>query len=401
MSRNAAAIAGIAEWKPQRSWAKPMFALEAMAQLAAELIEDGGFAKGEVDGLVISHVPESPYFAPSAVAEYLGIRSNFNEIVDLGGATAAGMVWRAAAAIEVGICNTVLALCPSVPAPAPRGASEASHGKRRVSVYMGADAWGSPQSLYEIPSGLVAATPSYALMARRYMAQHGVREETLAKIAVHERYNAQANPNAIFWGKPLAISDVMRSRTLADPIKLVEAVMPCYGGAGLLITSAERAARARHRPALIAGFGEQLTHKSITYMPDLLDSGLRAASERAFRMAGMGRDAIDLASIYDCFTITVLVAIENAGFCPPGQGGAFVEEHDFRYDAGDWPLNTHGGQLGFGQPGLAGGMSHITELVRQIQGRSGGRQLPDCERGYCSGTGGMMSEHVALILEGA
>jgi acetyl-CoA acetyltransferase len=378
-----------------------MFALEAMAQLAAELLVDSGVAKDEVDGVVISHVPESPYFAPSAVAEYLGIRSNFNELVDLGGATAAGMVWRAAGAIEVGMCEAVLALCPSVPAPAPQRSNTAAGGKRRMSVYMGGDMWGSPQALYEIPAGLVAAAPSYAQMASRYMAQYGLREQTLAKIAVHERYNAQANPNAIFWGKPLTIPDVMHARRLADPIKLPEVVMPCYGGAGLLITSAARAGRARHRPALVSGFGEQLTHKSITYMPDLLDSGLRGASERAFNMAGISRTAIDLASIYDCFTITVLVAIENAGFCKPGRGGVFVDEHDFRYDGGDWPLNTHGGQLGFGQPGLAGGMSHITELVRQLQGRSGKRQLPRCDRGFCTGTGGMMSEHVALILEGA
>jgi acetyl-CoA acetyltransferase len=118
-------------------------------------------------------------------------------------------------------------------------------------------------------------------------------------------------------------------------------------------------------------------------------------------MAGASRDAVDMASIYDCYTITVLVTIENAGFCPRGRGAAFVDEHDLRWDGGDWPLNTHGGQLGAGQPGLAGGLGHVTEAVRQIQGRAGKRQLPRCELAYANGTGGMMSEQVALVLEGA
>ena len=138
----------------------------------------------------------------------------------------------------------------------------------------------------------------------------------------------------------------------------------------------------------------------MTYAPDLIDTPIRAAAERAFRMAGAARDAIDLASIYDCYTITVLLTIEDAGFCKKGEGGRFIDEHDLRYD-GDWPLNTHGGQLGMGQGGSAGGLSHITEAVRQIQGRAGKRQLPKCDLAYANGTGGMLAEQVALILEGA
>ncbi len=397
MGRRAAAIAGLAEWAPQRVWPRPMFALEAMAELAADALADAGIDKREVDGLVLGHVPESPMFGPSAAAEYLAVRANFAETVDLGGASACGMIWRAAAAIELGVCETALVLCPMVPAPPASGADPR---KMSMPIYLGGDAWGSPQGQFEIPAGLVAATPSFAMVAKRYMDRYGLREETLAKIAVDARTNAQANPKAIFHGKPVTLEDVMRSPRICDPLKLLEIVMPCFGGGALVITTAERAQRARHRPVYVSGFGEHLTHKSITYAPDLLDNPIRVAAERAFSMAGAQRDAVDLVNPYDCYTITVLVTLENAGFCGKGEGGRFVEEHDLSF-RGDFPLNTHGGQLGMGQAGLAGGLSHATEAVLQLQGRAGPRQLPRCELAYVNGTGGMMAEQVALILEGA
>ncbi|MBV1879364.1 MAG: thiolase family protein [Pseudomonadales bacterium] len=379
-----------------------MFSMEASAQLAAEVIADGEFEKDEIDGLVMSPIPESPMFGPSALAEYLGVESNFNEVVDLGGATPAGMIWRAAAAIEVGICENVLVLCPSVPPPrkTQAGDSGAARGRAKLSAYLGGDSWGSPQGQFEIPYGLVAATPSFAMIASRYCELYGVEPETLAKIAVQQRYNALANPKAINRDKPISIEDVMNSRTIADPLKLLELVMPCFGGGAVLVTSAERAKRAPHRPVFLSGYGEHLTHKSVTYMPDFIDTPIRIAAERAFKMAGVSRDAIDMASIYDCYTITVLLTIEDAGFCEKGQGGKFIEEHDLRYH-GDWPLNTHGGQLGMGQAGLSGGLSHITEAVLQLQGRADGRQVKNANLAYVNGTGGMMAEQVALILEGA
>jgi len=385
-----------------------MFTLEAMAELAAEALADAGVDKREVDGIALGFVPESPMFAPSAAAEYLGVRANFAETVDLGGATACGMVWRAAAAIEVGVCETVLVLCPMVPAPPPehgqasriKGQQPPGAGKMTMPIYIGGDAWGSPQGQFEIPEGLVAATPSFAMVAQRYMDRYGLREETLAKIAVEERVNAQANPKAIFHGKPITLEDVMRSPRVCDPLKLLEIVMPCFGGGALVVTSAARARSTRHRPVLVSGYGERVTHKSITYAPDLLDNPIRVAAERAFAMAGASRAAVDLANPYDCYTITVLVTLENAGFCGKGEGGRFVEEHDLTF-RGDFPVNTHGGQLGMGQAGMAGGLSHVTEAVLQLQGRAGERQLRKADLAYANGTGGMMAEQVALILEGA
>jgi acetyl-CoA acetyltransferase len=404
MGRRAAAVVGLTEWKPARRWAEPLFGLDALARLGAELVGDSGLEKSDIDGFAIVGVPEAPVLAPSAVAEHLGMRSRFNERVDLGGATPAGMLWRAAAAIEMGVCQAVLVLCPAIPRPSARRSDEADgSGRPKTSsrpIYMGADAWGSPQAQFEVPAGLVGATPSYAMIARLYMDTYGLDEETLAKIAVESRYNAQANPDAIFYGRPITLEEVMASPMIADPLKLLEVVMPCYGGGAVLVASAELAQRGRHRPALVTGFGEEMTHRSITSMPDLLDSPVSGSAARAFEMAGTTPAAMNTAQIYDCYTITVLRSLEDAGFCRRGEGGAFVREHDFRYD-GDFPVNTNGGQLGFGQAGIAGGLTHIVEAVRQVQGRAGARQVPNCDRVFVNGNGGMMSEQVSLVLEGA
>ena len=283
MGKRAAAIVGFTEWAPQRKWDRPMFGLEAAAQLAAEALADVGLEKDAVDGLVIGGLQESPLFAPLALAEYLGIQSHFNEVVDIGGATSAGMVWRAAAAIEVGICETVLVLVPSVPAPVESGGSP---DKMMLPFYLMGDAWGSPQSQYDIPYGLVAATPSFAMVASRYMAEYGVAPETLAKLAVDERYNAQKNPKAVFRDRMITVEDVLASPMIADPIHLLEMVMPCFGGGAVVLTSAERAKKLPHRPVFVSGYGEFVSHKTVTYMPDFLETPARAAADQAFAMAG-------------------------------------------------------------------------------------------------------------------
>jgi acetyl-CoA acetyltransferase len=151
---------------------------------------------------------------------------------------------------------------------------------------------------------------------------------------------------------------------------------------------------------MVSGFGEEMTHRSITSMPDMLNSPVAGAASRAFKMAGTTPAAMDVAQVYDCYTITVLRSLEDAGFCRVGEGGAFVRERDFRYD-GDFPLNTNGGQLSFGQAGIAGGLTHVVEAVRQVQGRAGQRQVPKCDLAFVNGNGGMMSEQVSMILEGA
>jgi acetyl-CoA acetyltransferase len=393
-----AAIVGIAEWKSERHFSgTPMFSVEQWSELAAIALADAGIDSREVDGIVCAgDVRESWLFVPATVAEYCGWQVNLAERMDLGGASAVGAVWRAAAAIELGLCDVVVVAMPALPRPAPPQPEPFD-----ARLYWGAssDAWGSPQAEFEIPYGNVAQNAGFASYATRYHETYGWDEWARAKIAADQRVSACANPNAVFFGSPITVDQVLASRMIADPLRIFEIVMPCSGGAAIVVTSRGRAARTPHRPAFVTGFGEHILHKTPTYTPDMTRTPIGPAADLAFSMAGVARADVDMVQLYDCYTITVLLSIEDSGFCGKGEGMAFVRDHDLSY-RGDFPCNTHGGQLGFGQSGLAGGMSHVTEAVRQIQGRAGERQLTRHDVAYVSGTGGVMSEQTALILQG-
>jgi len=259
--------------------------------------------------------------------------------------------------------------------------------------------WGSPQAEFDVPYGNVAQNCGYAMYAQRYHDLYGWDERSRAKIAADQRLSACANPSAVFHGQPISIDDVLASRVIAAPLHLLEIVMPCYGGAAFVVTSAERARDTAHRPVTVAGFGERLTHKTPTYAPEMPRTPVRDAAVCAFGMAGIVPADVDMVQLYDCYTITALLTIEDSGFCGAGDGMAFVAEHDLSY-RGDFPCNTHGGQLGMGQTGLSGGMSHVVEGVRQVQGRAGERQVARHDVAYVTGTGGVMSEQAAVVLTG-
>ena len=398
--RGEAAIVGIAEWRAERRPSSgPMFTLEQWARLTREALDDAGLRPEEVDGICATGIRESDSFVPSTITEYLGIEVNFAETVDLGGASCAAMVWRAAAAIELGIANVVVIAAPSWPSPR-RPAPGGRDGAANFARYGASSAnYGSPQAEFDIPYGNLAQNAGYAQIANRYGAVHGYDPEALAKIAVDQRAGANRNPNAVFRDQPITVEDVINSPMIADPLHMLEIVMPCAGGAALVIAGPEAAERSKNRPVKIAGFGERVLHKTPTYARDLLETPLLPAADAAFEMAGRKREDVDLIDVYDCYTITVLMTIEDAGFCPRGEGQAFVREHDLSF-RGDFPCNPYGGQLGFGQAGLAGGMSHITDGARQIMRRAGEHQVADADIAFITGNGGLMSEQVALILEG-
>ena len=392
-----AAIVGIAEWKPERRpTAPPIFTLEQWAQLTREALDDAGLSPADVDGICATNIRESDSFVPSTITEYLGLEVNFAEVVDLGGASCAAMVWRAAAAIELGVANVVVIAAPSWPSPRPpnppAGPSSWRFGASSAN-------YGSPQAEFDIPYGNVAQNCGYAQIATRYGAQYGYDPAALAKIAVDQRVSANHNPAAVFHDNPITVDDVINSPMIADPLHMLEIVMPCFGGAALIVASKEVAQRTANRPIWITGFGERVLHKTPTYAADLLETALLPAAESAFQMSGRTRADVDLIDVYDCYTITVLMTIEDSGFCPRGEGQQFVREHDLSF-AGDFPCNPYGGQLGFGQAGLAGGMSHITDAARQLMRRSEGHQVRDADVAFVTGNGGLMSEQVALILEG-
>ncbi len=387
--RGEAAIVGIAEFAPVRKPDRTWMGMEAYAELARLALEDAGMSAGDVDALMTGHVAEAgPMFMPGHLTEYLGIQSHLSEIVDLGGAASAGAVLRAAMAIETGMCETALCIFHTLPRPHnPMGGGQ-RWGRN----------WGSPMTEFDYPYGAIGQNFAYATIANRYAYEYGLTDEQRAKVAVDQRTNAMANPKAVFRS-PIDIEDVLNSPMIVDPLHMLEIVMPCFGGGAIVVTSKERAKRAKNRPAYIIGGGENTTHLSVTYDPDMTHTPIKAAADRAWAMAGVKPKDIDLASLYDCYTITVLLTLEDAGFCGKGEAGKFVEEHDLTY-RGDFPMNTHGGQLSFGQAGIAGGISHITEAYLQMTGRAGDRQLKRCDTVFVHGNGGLMSEQVSLILRG-
>lgn len=395
--RGTAAIAGVFEHPAERTYTGPRsLGIEQWAELSRRALADAGIDPREVDGLVCGDLRESDMFVPATIAEYLGWSVNFAERVDLGGASPVGMVWRAAAAIEMGVCETVVCAAPARPrprSPDPRPSAWTTFGASSGS-------WGSPQAEFEIPYGNVAQNVGYGMIAQRYAAEFGYDPRAVAKIAVDQRINACANPGAVFYGQPISIDDVLASRMIADPLHLLEIVMPCTGGAAVVVTTAERARASGHRPVHVVGFGERLSHKTPTYAPDLVRTPIGHAARQAFSMAGLTPADVDVVQLYDCYTITVLLSIEDAGFCAKGEGMDFVLQHDLTW-RGDFPTNTHGGQLGFGQAGAAGGFSQLIEGVRQVRGAVAGRQVPGCDVAFVSGTGGIISEQTAVVLRGA
>ncbi len=377
-----AAAIGIAELKPWKEAPPNVTPLGLMGRLMAEAIADAGLEKNAIDGFLVGMPVADPGFIyPASAAEVLGLNPRMLNVVDIGGASPAGMIWRAAAAIDAGMCSAVLCIVADLN----------RLGDQRVPVV-------SVQREFEAPYGNIGANCGYAMIANRHMYEYGTTPEQMAKVAVDQRKNALRNPLAAFGDKPLTIADVLGSRMIVDPLHLFEIVSPCSGGSAVIVASPEVARRAKNPPAWLLGAGEYSNHSSITYAPSLTDSPIKPAADHAFGMAGVERKDIDLVCPYDCYTITVLVTLEDAGFCKKGQGGPFVAEHDLSY-AGDFPCNTHGGQLSFGQPGLGGGMSHVVEAIRQLMGRGGARQVKDAALAYVNGNGGIMSEQVSLILE--
>lgn len=380
--KGTAAVIGIGELKPTKEAPPEATALGLMSSAAAEAIIDAGLETRDIDGFLCGMAfADAGMLYPASVAEVMGINPRMLNQVDIGGASPAGMVWRAAAAIQAGMCQAVLCVVGDLN----------KFGDQKPPVI-------SVQREFEAPYGNIGANCGYAMIANRHMYEYGTTAQQMAKVAVDQRKSALRNPLATFNDRELTIDDVLNSRMIVDPLHLYEIVSPCSGGSAVVVASPEVARRSKHPPVWLLGAGEYSNHATITYAPSLTDSPVKVAAEAAFKMAGVAHQDIDLVCPYDCYTITVIVTLEDAGFCKKGQGGAFVWDHDLSY-AGDFPCNTHGGQLSFGQPGLGGGMSHVTEAVRQLMGRGGQRQVRDARLAYVNGNGGIMSEQASLILE--
>ena len=374
------AIIGIGELKPVRQ-TQGRTTLDMIAEVSRLAVFDAGLEPQMIDGLLVGpQVGETPQHVPATVAEYLGIAPTMANVVDLGGASGPGMVWRAAAAIEAGMCEAVLCVLANTrEAQAPRSPNR------------------NPIREFDVPFGASGANVSYALLKQAHMAAYGSKDEDFAFLASSARNNAQLNPAAIFCGKPASEADVLASPMVASPLRLYEIVMPVAGGEAVVVVSEAAARKSPRPPVHLLGAGEKITHRAVSQAPSLTSGPLKPSMARAFAQARVNARDMNLLSLYDCYTIMVAITLEDAGLCKPGEFGSFARAHGLGHD-GEYPLNTHGGQLGFGQPDLAGGMTHVIEAVRQLRGEAGIRQIKNAQLALVTGNGATMSEATALVL---
>jgi acetyl-CoA acetyltransferase len=387
--KRAAAIGGIGELRPSRD-AEGADAGELLLRVAREAILDAGLEVKDVDGVITAGGGGGG--SALGVAEQLGLRPTFSGSCDLAGASAAGMVWRAAAAIASGqaravVCAMSNAMNYGARATRPPPGTPGPQQPARPS---------GPAGEFEAPYGPMGPNSGYAMIAARHAYEFGTTDRQRAKVAVDQRTNAGANPVALFR-EPITVEDVLASRMIVDPLHLLEIVRPCVGGSACVVVSPEVSRSLPHPPVWLLGAGEKVDHNLMAQASSTTTSPIAYTAPKAFEMAGVKPSGMDMLSLYDCYTIMVLVSLEDAGFCAKGSGGPFVADHDLTYK-GDLPVNTHGGQLSFGQAALAGGATHITEAVRQLRGEAGERQVPDCELVFVNGNGGIMSEEVSLVL---
>ena len=285
---------------------------------------------------------------------------------------------QAALALEAGICNAVL-IC--------YGSNQRTAGGRLVSM--------SEAQWHEAPYRPRHPITAYALAAQRHMHEFGTTREMLADIAVSARQWANLNPAAFARG-PLTREDVLCARTVSDPLTARDCCLVTDGGAACVMVRADRARALKNKPAYVLGVGGAHSHRSIAQMADLTRTAAAESGPRAFAMAGLTQSDVDLVMLYDAFTITTLLFLEDLGFCQKGEGGRFVQDGAIA-PGGRLAVNTNGGGLSCVHPGMYG-LFLILEAVTQIRGDAGDRQLTKSEVALCNGNGGTLSSQVTALL---
>jgi acetyl-CoA acetyltransferase len=340
-------------------------------------LADAGVDKPQVDGLFVK-APTSKFEMMYAqkLAEALGLVPRIGGVYDHGGASNISMISYAALAIEAGQCEIAVVALADNPATGTRQAYEKSYG--------------------DDGSGLIGwfGTPAgYAMIAQRHMAQYGTTSDQLGAIAMACRRHGAANPNAQLR-KPLTLEQYRASRLIVEPLRRDDCCLVSDGAAAVVLMS-ERKARELHvnKPVALRGFGQGQTSWDLALRPDLTTTAAAVSAKTAFRMAGLQPRDIDVAQIYDCFTIAALMTLEDYGFCAKGEGGRFVEDGRIEI-GGELPINTSGGLLSeTGMPGL----QLVIEGVRQMRGESTS-QVKGASTCIVSNQGGIMHTHSTLIL---
>jgi acetyl-CoA acetyltransferase len=359
------------------------FAVEAV-RLA---LEDAGLAREDLDGLLVNpglSWGSAATMASFAVQQAMGLRDiRFAAAMNLGGATAGAMIMQAALAIRAGLASCVACVFSDAPLKPPRTGSGAG-GSSSSSAYAFA---GDLPAAY----GAFGVNGLYALVARRHMHRFGTTQDQLGAIAVAQRAWAHGNPRAQFRGRELSLADYHASRWVAEPLHVLDCCLVSNGGVAVIVTSAARAADLRQPPVQLLGAAQG--HPGGDPL-ETLSTGAGLAAKDAFRQAGIGLGDVQFCQIYDCYTVTVLVTLEDYGFCAKGEGGPFVADGRTA-PGGALPVNTGGGQL---SSFYMWGMTPISEAVLQVRGQGGERQLARHDVGLVSGNGGVLSTHTTLLL---
>ncbi|CAB3925410.1 hypothetical protein LMG26858_05735 [Achromobacter anxifer] len=356
--------------------------MELLARAAHAAVRDAGLEMRDIDGIATSSVAASMW--PMSVIETLGIRPTYIDGTCLGGSSFMSYILAAARALDSGQCNAVLVCYGSAQRTAAVGRSAIAATRKAL----------DPQP-YEMPYEPLNPPSAYALAARRHMHEFGTRREDLAEVAVAARRWAQLNPEA-YSRDPLSIDDVLGARRVSDPLTVRDCCLVTDGAGAFIMTRADRARDLPQPPAYILGSATAVWNRQISAMADLTTTAARQSGALAFEMAGCRPGDIDVAQLYDAFTINTILFLEDLGFCAKGEGGAFVRDGGIA-PGGRLPVNTNGGGLSCVHPGMYG-VFLVIEAVRQLRGQAGDRQVRDARLALAHGNGGTLSSQSTVIL---
>ncbi len=383
--RGAAAVVGVADLV-DASGQIPGSVSQIEARMIREALADAGLTLADVDGVAINN--PVGWAASLELAERLGITPRWTDTTQTGGSSFEIHVQHAAAAIALGLAEVVVVVYAATP---------------RSAFKQGGARWGSraapagptPNAEWEMPHGLRLPMGAYALAASRHMHEFGTTSEQLAEIAVQTREWATMNPRARLQ-EPITVEDVLASPMEASPLHKLDCCLVTDGAGAIVLTSMERARDLAQPPVAVLGAGAAHDHSMISQMPDLTTTAGVVSGRDAFAIAGLGPADVDVVELYDSFTITVLLALEDLGFCAKGEGGPFVADGPLR-PGGALPANTNGGGLAYTHPGQYG-IFLLVEAVRQLRGEAGPRQVPGAEVALAHGSGGVLSAMSTVVL---
>ena len=351
---------------------------------AVELaLADAGLAKNDIDGLLVNPGLSwsNPTLASVTLQRALGLGDlRLSMSMSIGGATACAMVRSACQAIAAGLASTVACVFSDAPIKPPKPRDEG----RRSSAYAMARGW-------DAAYGYFGVNPRYAMIAKRHMHEYGTTQDQLGAVAVAQRDWARDNPSAEMRARPLTLADYHASRWIAEPFHIHDCCLVSNGGACVIVTDGTRARDRRKPPIAVLGYAEG--HPGGDALQTLA-TGARLAAPAAFSMAGLTTSDVDVAELYDCYTFTVIITLEDYGFCEKGEGGPFVES-GATARGGALPVNTGGGQL---SSFYMWGMTPLAEAITQLRGEGGGRQVENAHIALVSGNGGILATHSCLLL---